>query len=83
MQKKFAMAVILNIETHSDVCSAALTAEGMVLCHYEDYQGRNHAAVLSGFIKKCLDHLRDHEMELEAVAVITAEVNFPFGVNAL
>lgn len=63
------MAVILNIETHSDVCSAALTAEGMVLCHYEDYQGRNHAAVLSGFIKKCLDHLRDHEMELEAVAV--------------
>lgn len=63
------MAVILNIETHSDVCSVALTAEGMVLCHYEDYQGRNHAAVLSGFIKKCLDHLRDHEMELEAVAV--------------
>lgn len=63
------MAVILNIETHSDVCSAALTAEGMVLCHYEDYQGRNHAAVLSGFIRKCLDHLRDHEMELEAVAV--------------
>ena len=63
------MAVILNIETHSDVCSAALTAEGMVLCHYEDFQGRNHAAVLSGFVKSCLDHLRDHEMKLDAVAV--------------
>lgn len=63
------MAVILNIETSTDVCSAALTAEGMVLCHYEDFQGRNHAALLSGFVKKCLDHARDHEIDLEAVAV--------------
>ncbi len=63
------MAVILNIETSTEVCSAALTAEGMVLCHYEDFQGRNHAALLSGFIKRCLDHARDHEMNLDAVAV--------------
>jgi len=63
------MAVILNIETSTEVCSAALTAEGMVLCHYEDFQGRNHAALLSGFIKRCLDHGRDHEMNLDAVAV--------------
>lgn len=63
------MAVILNIETSTDVCSAALTAEGLVLCHYEDFNGRNHAALLSGFIKKCLDHARDHEIDLEAVAV--------------
>lgn len=63
------MAVILNIETSTEVCSAALTAEGMVLCHYEDFQGRNHAAMLSGFVKRCLDHARDHEMKLDAVAV--------------
>lgn len=63
------MAVILNIETSTEVCSAALTAEGLVLCHYEDFNGRNHAALLSGFIKKCLDHARDHEIDLEAVAV--------------
>lgn len=63
------MAVILNIETSTEVCSAALTAEGMVLCHYEDFQGRNHAALLSGFIKGCLDHARDHEMKVDAVAV--------------
>lgn len=63
------MAVILNIDTSTEVCSTALTAEGMVLCHYEDFNGRNHAALLSGFIKRCLDHLRDHEMDLEAVAV--------------
>ena len=63
------MAVILNIDTTQKVCSAALTAEGMILCHAEDFEGRNHASLLSGFIKKCLDYAADHELKLEAVAV--------------
>jgi tRNA threonylcarbamoyladenosine biosynthesis protein TsaB len=63
------MPVILNIETSTNVCSVALSAEGMVLCHFEDFQGQNHAALLSGYIKRCLDWARDHEMQLEAVAV--------------
>ena len=63
------MAVILNIETSTNVCSAALTAEGMVLCHFEDFQGQNHAALLSGYVKRCLDWMREHEMQLDAVAV--------------
>ena len=37
------MAVIINIETSTDVCSAALTAEGQILTHYEAFGGRNHA----------------------------------------
>ena len=63
------MAVILNIETSTNVCSVALTAEGTILCHREDFNGQNHATLLSGFIKDCLDHLRQHELMLEAVAV--------------
>lgn len=63
------MAVILNIETSTNVCSVALTAEGMILKHYENFDGRNHAALLSDYIKGCLDHLADHELKLEAVAV--------------
>lgn len=63
------MAVILNIETSTNVCSVALTAEGMVLKHLEDFQGQNHAALLSGYIKSCLDFLREKELELQAVAV--------------
>ncbi len=63
------MAVILNIDTTTAVCSAALTAEGMILCHDEDFNGRNHAALLSGFIKKCLDFAADRELKLDAVAV--------------
>ncbi len=63
------MAVILNIDTTTAVCSAALTAEGMILCHDEDFNGRNHAALLSGFIKKCLDFAEERELKLDAVAV--------------
>lgn len=68
---EFRMAVILNIETSAQCCSAALTAEGMILAHREDFNGRNHAALLSGFIKHCLDFAADKEMRLEAVAVST------------
>lgn len=63
------MAVIINIETSASACSVALTAEGMVLTHREDLDGRNHAALLSDFIKHCLDYAADHEMQIEAVAV--------------
>lgn len=63
------MPTILNIETSTEVCSVALTSEGAVLEHFEEFQGRNHATLLSGFVKGCLDHLRRHEMRLDAVAV--------------
>ena len=63
------MATILNIETSGSPCSAALTSDGMILAHREDFEGRNHATMLSGFVKACLDHAREHEMQLDAVAV--------------
>lgn len=63
------MAVILNIDTSTTVCSAALSAEGMILTHREDFEGRNHAALLSGMIKACLDRLAELELKLDAVAV--------------
>ena len=56
------MAVILNIETSTKVCSAAVTAEGMIMRHFEDYEGRNHAALLSDFIKGCMDFLAEKEL---------------------
>jgi len=63
------MAVILHIETSTNVCSAAVSDNGMVLEHFEDYKGQNHAALLSGYIKQCLDYLKEHELKLEAIAV--------------
>lgn len=63
------MPTILNIETSTEVCSASLTSEGAILTHFEEFSGRNHATVLSDFVKGCLDHLCAHEMKLDAVSV--------------
>lgn len=63
------MATILNIETSGTVCSAALTSDGMILAHSENFDGRNHATMLSGMIKVCLDDASAHSLKLDAVAV--------------
>lgn len=63
------MANILNIETSTNVCSVALTTDMSVACHFEDFKGQNHAAVLSGFIKQCLDQLQLEGKKLDAIAV--------------
>lgn len=63
------MAVILNIETSTDVCSVALTYDGQIIDRREDYRGRNHAALLSGFIKDMLVKASEKSLHLDAVAV--------------
>ena len=63
------MATILNIETSTDVCSVALTTDMAVACHFEEFKGQNHAAVLSGFIKQCLDQAKLEDKPLDAIAV--------------
>ena len=63
------MAVILNIETSTNVCSVAVTDNGLVLEHFEDFKGQNHAALLSGYINDCIEYLKSHDLKLEAVAV--------------
>lgn len=64
------MATILSIETSNKVCSVALTKEGFILSHKEDFSGPNHSSLLSQFIIDCMDYLRQHDnMQLDAVAV--------------
>ena len=63
------MANILNIETSTEVCSVALTSDGMVLEHREDYEGRNHALLLSGFIEEMMQYATPRGIKLDAVAV--------------
>ena len=63
------MACILNIETSTEVCSVALTSEGQVLDHRENYDGQTHATLLSQYVKEMLDYARSREMKLDAVAV--------------
>lgn len=63
------MANILNIETSTDVCSVALTSEGQVLDHRENYEGQTHATLMSQYVKEMLDYARSRELKLDAVAV--------------
>ena len=63
------MAVILNIETSTDVCTVALTSEGQVLDHRENYEGQTHATLLSQYVKEMLDYARSREMKIDAIAV--------------
>jgi len=63
------MATILNIETSTDVCSVALTSEGQVLDHRENYEGQTHATLLSQYVKEMLDYARSREFKVDAIAV--------------
>ena len=63
------MANIINIETSTEVCSAALTSEGQVLEHYENYDGHTHSTVLSRYIQDILNYVRSREIKIDAIAV--------------
>jgi len=63
------MATILHIETSTDVCSVALTSEGQVLDHYENYDGQTHATLLSVMLRDALKYARTREIKIDAIAV--------------
>ena len=63
------MANILNIETSTAVCSVALSSDGQVVDHRENFDGLNHATLLSQFIDDMLGTARRREMPLDAIAV--------------
>ncbi len=47
----------------------ALTSEGQVLDHRENYDGQTHATLLSQYVKEMLDYARSREVKLDAIAV--------------
>ena len=63
------MATILSIETSTDVCSVALTSEGQVLDHSENYEGQTHATLLSQYVQQALQYARTRELPIDAIAV--------------
>lgn len=63
------MATILNIETSTEVCSVALTSEGQVLDHSENYEGQTHATMLSQYVQLALQYARTREVSIDAIAV--------------
>lgn len=66
---KCVMANILNIETSTIVCSVALCSEGQVVDHYENYDGLNHATLLSKYVKQALDTASRKQLDIDAISV--------------
>lgn len=63
------MALILCIETSTEVCSVALVRDGVVEVIKEDTSGMNHSRLLTVFIDEIFDGEKYKVSDLDAVAV--------------
>lgn len=63
------MAIILNIETATELCSVALTDGTRLIGYRENNEGKSHASVLTVFIDDLLKTNRMVTADLSAVAV--------------
>src|SRR5437762_14148163 len=65
----FALSLILNIETATTVCSAALAENGRLLSLREENKGYTHAEKITLFIEHVLEEAKKKISDLDAVAV--------------
>lgn len=61
--------IILNLETSTNVCSVSLSENDQLIFKRADFNGMNHAALLSLFIQEGLDLLKKDNKKPNAVAV--------------
>lgn len=63
------MSCILNIETSTNMCSVALSQDGV--CLYEDVnmEGPSHAQVLAGYVKNAVSFADSHAIPIDAIAI--------------
>lgn len=63
------MSCILHIETSTNVCSVALSQDGVCLYEEIDFEGPSHAQILAGFVKETVSFADSHAIPIDAVAV--------------
>lgn len=63
------MALILNIDTSTSVCSAALAKDGKVIAIQENSEGLNHSVLLGTYIDQILHENGTTADQLDAVAI--------------
>lgn len=63
------MALILNLESSTEICSVALSEDGKLLALSESSEGQNHAKLLSVFADKVMKQCGKKFNQLSAVAV--------------
>lgn len=63
------MSCVLHIETSTNVCSVALSQDGVYLTDKESREGPSHATLLAPFVDEVLSYADSHAIPLDAVAV--------------
>lgn len=63
------MSCILNIETSTNVCSVAVSKDGVCIFELQDCSGPNHAERLGSFVDEAISFTDNHAIPLDAVAV--------------
>ena len=63
------MPNIIHIETSTEVCSVALSSDGVVKFQRQDFEGPSHAALLGGFVEEAVKYARENDIALHAIAV--------------
>jgi tRNA threonylcarbamoyladenosine biosynthesis protein TsaB len=63
------MALILNLDTSTQICSVALALDGELLGLEESHEDKSHASLLAVFVKNILEKNAYEISDLDAVAV--------------
>ena len=63
------MANIIHIDTSTDICSVALSQEGLCIFNREDHEGPNHARVLAPMVEEAIGLADSRGVKLDAVSV--------------
>ncbi|WP_270516682.1 tRNA (adenosine(37)-N6)-threonylcarbamoyltransferase complex dimerization subunit type 1 TsaB [Sanguibacteroides sp. AM78-02pH3A] len=63
------MALILNIDTSTEICSVAIVRDGKLLALKENDEGLNHSVLLGVYVDELLKENGIRAKELDAVAV--------------
>ena len=63
------MSCILNIETSTNVCSVALSQDGVSLYEDVNMEGPSHAQVLAGYVKNAVSFADSHAIPIDAIAI--------------
>ena len=63
------MATLINIETSTEICSVALSTEGKIVWHKENYDGMSHSVSLAKFIEEMMDYAKKEGYKIDGVAV--------------
>ncbi len=63
------MSCILHIDTTTKICSVAVSEDGVVIFHKEEFDGPSHSVLLGGMVEEAMSFTDNHAIPFDAVAI--------------